>query len=277
MNLTVSLLAGLVMLSPGLTALAVWTLSGQRDGARRPEMPLTSISALAALLCISLITHILAFALSELGWRAAIELGNQFPEAVLGPVIASPYETALALARKVTTTAANFSVFVGVIVIQCCAVAIFITDRGLDIALDGTDLRSQGWLYHSVVRPVRHGYQPVAYVLTLPVHEDRGLGYRGVVDDVRMNHDGEIKVITLAQPEAYVYELTKKPSGLKAWFIQKDDAAHPRIRSHDAKPLTGLLTIEGPQIRNILINQIPDSLIALVASQVPENEPETTP
>ncbi|WP_419755992.1 hypothetical protein [Brevundimonas sp.] len=265
-----------MMLSPGLTALAVWTLSGQRDGARRPEMPLTSISALAALLCVSLITHILAFALSELGWQAAIELGRTYPAHGLGPVVASPYETALALARKSEITVVDFSVFIGVIVIQCIAIWIFITDRGLDIALDGTDLRSQGWLYHSVVRPVRHGYQPVAYVLTLPIHQDRGLGYRGVVDDVRMNQDGEIKVITLAQPEAYVYELTSKPKGLRAWFGPKDDGVHPRIRSHEAKTLTGLLTIEGPQIRNVLINQVPDSLIALVASQISEDAMETS-
>src|SRR3712207_4261522 len=98
MNFTLALLAGLVLILPGITALAAWNFQGAAQGARRPELQLTSISALFIALAIALLMHLLGFALTSLAWSAARELGAAAPSAWPKlPLIANPYETAISL------------------------------------------------------------------------------------------------------------------------------------------------------------------------------------
>jgi len=66
MGLTLGLLACVLVLLPGLAVLAAFNYRTQRGGARRPELPLTAISALVIAVMFSIIVHSAAFMLAEL-------------------------------------------------------------------------------------------------------------------------------------------------------------------------------------------------------------------
>lgn len=269
MNLTLALIAGFAVLLPGLGAFAFWNIRLGRNAVQRPELPLTSGTALFMVLAGSALIHGMGLGLTTLLWNAALEVGACLPPSLRHPIWPRPYDTALALlshpaagAPPVLTSAGLLELLATLLFETVVAIA-FISSDGLDLFLDGTDVSGQGWTYRAVIRPAKHGYTPFAYILTNPVQGTVGLGYQGVVADIRQGADGELKFISLAEPESFSYELqgpdkTEHPGGLHAG---------------DRRALGGVIAIEGSAIRNILIRAV-DSTIIEAARAV---GPSTTP
>ncbi|MBB3473483.1 hypothetical protein [Sphingomonas sp. BK345] len=259
MNFTLALLAGLVLLLPGITALVSWNFQNVYHGAKRPELQLTSVTALFAALGIALAMHLLGYGLVSLGWAAAAQLGEASGHSV-GPLIANPYDMAVALALgSAKASAASLFAFALTVLFECLMAWQLVTSQGLDIVFDEFDVRSQGWVFQHVVRPLRHGYKPIAYILTSTPHGEYGIGYQGVVADIRQGDNGELKSISLADPERFVYQVVhRKPD---------QPRLVPHIETHDRDWIGGVVVLDNAVIRNIVIQNIPDVVIEEVEQE----------
>lgn len=234
---------------PGLTAIAAWNLRGASEVARRPELQLTSINALYVAIATALIVHFVGWAAVKLALAAGIDLDHVLPAIVPRlPLLPNPYDIAARAAHgKYVSAGALMMVAIGA-VLESLFVYYFFRAEGFDLALDGFDGFGQGWVYKNILRPARHGYTPFAYILTHPVQGAYGMGYEGIVGDVRQGVDGELKVITLIGPQAFVYELAApQTQGFSA-----------RLRNHQRRWLGGIIVIEASSIRNVLIHNLPD-------------------
>lgn len=275
MNLTLSLVAGLTLLLPGLSALAAWNFKGAVEGAPGAEIPLTSVNGLVVVVGISAILHLAGYWLAYWIWAAVPAFSTLFPNSAL-PRAAEPYQTLWQLvagAGKASGGAAGNQLppleavaELGLAILALCAFAIRVaSSRLLDVVLDGRDTRSLGWVYQNVIRPRRNGYEPFAYVLTVPAQGEFGIGYQGMVADIRQGPDGQVKSICLSEPEAFVYEIAAGRSE----SARKISPARgsPRVRLHQRRWLGGVVALEAAVIRNIVVHHIPtfvlDELSAL--------------
>lgn len=253
MNLTFALLAGLVLLLPGMTALVGWNLQGATQGAKRPELQLTSVSALFVALAIAIMMHVFGYALVSLFWAAAIELGSYF-NTPHGTIIDNPYEMALAVSSGTgKPNSGSVEAFLIITLLECLLAWRLIASRGLDIALDSLDIRSQGWVFQHVVRPLRHGYTPIAYVLTTSSSSEYGIGYEGIVADIRQGENGELKAISLAEPQRFIYQIIPAD--------EKHPRLKPHLQTHDREWVGGMVALDGAMIRNIVIHTVWQELV----------------
>ena len=276
MNLTLSLIAGLTLLLPGLSALAAWNFRGAAEGAATAELPLTSATALFAILAISGLLHLAGYWVTDLGWSAALDVSARLPaQARILPVIPRPYETLWSLIEHAGRQAAlpgavqapdvRSAAVLGLVILAECVLALRLaTSPLLELVLDGRDVRQQGWVYASVVRPRRNGFEPIAYVLTTPTQGSAGLGYRGLVVEIRQGADGQLKTVSLSEPEVFVYELGVPPSALKS--VRAQPLA--RMRVHPSRWLGGVVAIEARLIRNIVIKNVPSAGLARVEAEL---------
>jgi len=76
LNFTIALLAGLVLLLPGITALVSWNLQGATHGAKRPELQLSSVTALFVALGIAIVMRRPLRSCLEL-WERRAALGER--------------------------------------------------------------------------------------------------------------------------------------------------------------------------------------------------------
>jgi len=252
MNFTLALLAGLALLLPGITALVGWNLQGATQGAKRPELQLTSVNALFVAMAMAILMHVAGYGLVTLFWSASLELGLHIPP--WGPPIQNPYEMALALSfGKGLPSSESVWTFLIVILLESLLAWRLIASRGLDIALDAFDIRSQGWVFQHVVRPLRHGYTPIAYVLTTSTHGEYGIGYEGIVADIRQGDNGELKAISLAEPQRFIYQVVPAD--------EKHPRRKPHLQTHDREWIGGMVALDGSTIRNIVIHTVWHELV----------------
>lgn len=266
MNLTVSLLTGLLLLLPGMAAVAAWNHGGP-DTARRPELQLTSVTTLILLLVISALAHLGGY-LSLGVLRGALIDAYDLWGIDLGPVIAPPYEAALTTFQAKVSPAAppaevvrGLSEFLAIVVLEAGLVFFLVRNAGLDVLLEPFDLRAQGWVYQHVVRPLRHGFTPIAYVLTNLTADDRGVGYEGVVSEIRQGADGEVKVICLGEPSRFLYELRPAKRG---GFL-RPGRPEPDVEIYDSEWIGGVLALEASAVQNIIIQLVDESDVEDVA------------
>lgn len=253
MNFTLALLAGLVLLLPGITALVTWNLQGATQGAKRPELQLTSVSALFVALAMAILMHLIGYGLVSLYWAAALELGG-YLKTPFGEIIDNPYEMALAVsinAGKPSSEAVE--AFLIITLLECLLAWRLVASRGLDIALDALDIRSQGWVFQHVVRPLRHGYTPIAYVLTTSPSGEYGIGYEGIVADIRQGENGELKAISLAEPQRFIYQIIPAD--------EKHPRLKPHLQTHEREWVGGVVALDGAVIRNIVIHTVWQELL----------------
>lgn len=206
--------------------------------------------------------HLLGYGLVSLGWAAAAQVGDSMRHP-LGPLIQNPYDMAVALALGPSKPAtSSIFAFALAILFECVLAWRLVTSQGLDIVFDEFDVRSQGWVFQHVVRPLRHGYKPIAYILTNTPHGEYGIGYQGVVADIRQGDNGELKSISLADPERFVYQVVH----------EKADAPElvPHIETHDREWVGGVVVLESAVIRNIVIQNVPDVVIDEVEQEAEE-------
>ena len=261
MSITLAFLAGVVLLLPGITGLTFWNLLGTRQGARRPDVQLTSITALFVAVVMSIVLHMVGYSLIEIILRAAAELKAQFPTQLHTLTLPdNPYATAIGLAvARPSVSPMALDGFLLTVGIESLAAAAIIASEGLALALDGVDLRSQGWVFQHIVRPAQHGFRPIAYVLTLPVQGEYGIGYEGVIADIRQGSDGEVKLIGLAEPQRFIYRV-----------VPVDPAAPrspPGLVTSDREWLGGVVALEAAVIWNIVVHNVPSSLVDDVDAQ----------
>jgi len=259
LNFTLALLGGLVLVAPGLAALVFWQLRPADDGVRRSDIPLTSANAILLILAVSAIAHLLGWALAEAVRGAGLELGALIrPDQRLGPPFENPYDAVTRLAQeKKGASFAEILAFCAVVAAEGVLAAALVASRGLSIFLAGADLGNQGWVFQHIMRPTRFGLKPIAFVLTHPGGSAAGLAYRGVIVEARQSADGDLKGVTLADPEAFAYEVNTPETD------QADTEL--RISTTTRRPLVGVLSIEAAQIRNILVQTIPDDVLDDIA------------
>ncbi len=256
MNFTLALLAGLVLLLPGVTALSSWNYRGGATRAKRPDLQLTSTTALFIVLTVAIAMHVLGFGLVNLIWASGLELGQIAPASFQRlPLLTPPYDMAVALATGGPTkpTSTDIFVFVLMIIFESLLAWRLMASEGLDILMETVDVHSQGWVFEHIVRPSRHGYKPIAWVLTNPPQGEYGVGYQGVVAEVRQGDNGELKFLSLAQPESFIYQIGALPAGNKT--------SKPKIEIHDRKWIGGVVALEASTIRNVVIQNVSDELV----------------
>jgi hypothetical protein len=251
-NLTLSLLTGLVLLLPGLTAIVAWNGRGARAAARRPDLPLTALSALFASVAVAAVVHGIGYALGEVAVRATDEFGLHSP-------LIAPYPVVIDLifgARSPLLRSALFE-FLLVTLIACVAVARAVLSAGLDLVLSDVDARGQGWVFEHVVRPRANGYVPIAYVFTNMVSDGVGIGYQGPIAEIRQTEDGKVRTIAIGQPQRFLYELRsgEQPSGRSA----RARRGAPRLIVRGRRWLGGVVALDGDVVRNIVVRNLSDA------------------
>lgn len=110
MNLTLSVVAGLLLILPGLAAIASWNIRATRSGATRPELPLTAVSVLLIAMGVSLCAHLIGYGVIEIVRGALVAGGTHLsepgiinvclralfaPDQTLQPIGDNPFSTAL--------------------------------------------------------------------------------------------------------------------------------------------------------------------------------------
>lgn len=209
MNLTLSLIFGMLWLAPGILALILWNQRGRRQGVRQPEQHLTALNGIALALGVSLAVHLVGALLADLVTEALRELGHG--------TLVSPYRTmAILLTRPISGTGARaiepeqmsgVLEFGGVLVWLSALVWMLGRSPGLSLMLSGRDSHGLGWAFQHIVAPAEHGYVQVAHVLTTTIENGKGLGYAGGIVDIRLSDTGQVKAITLSPTERFVYAL----------------------------------------------------------------------
>ncbi len=274
MNFTLALLGGLTLILPGLVALMAVHLQSGRYGARRIDLPVTSTLGLVVVLGVSMLAHLLGWALFDLGVNVAREFQGRWPGLTkLWGLATNPYEAAVRLAEGGKASLGEIVGFLATVGAEAGLAVAIVMSRGFVLVVGGVDLGNQGWLFQKIILPIRHGLQPVAYVLTVPQSDGTGLGYRGVIVEARQNVDGELKGLTLNGVETYTYRVpVHRPSSDPVSGDEiEEDLADLRLSTSRRRPLAGVLVLEASQIRNVLIVTIPDDVVSEIL-RLPDEE-----
>lgn len=268
MNLTLSVVVGLLLILPGLAAIAAWNIRANRSGATRPDLPLTAVSVLLVALGVSLLAHITGYILVELVRHGLIAAGEGLPAPVamwpplkglltdghaLWPVWANPFVAALhAAAVTNAELAPTDAVFLSLaIIVEALIVVSVVSDDGFDLGVEDIDVSNQGWVFQHYVRPAQNGYRAIAHVLTSTTHNGLGVAYRGTVVDLRQSEKGETLAVSLLEPERFLYEL--KPAKAAAWRSPPKPAAFEHSK---AEYIGGVVSLEARVIANVVIQTV---------------------
>ncbi|WP_165191715.1 hypothetical protein [Caulobacter soli] len=286
MGLTTSFFVCLLLLLPGLTGLAVWNFRGNRQTARRPELPLTAVNSLFVTFAISLAVHMIGVMAVELMVRAVREWNAlDLPRL---PNAHNPYPAAVGLlvARVDNAKVGDLYGLLWLIVFECAVVARTLMSQGVNLAFEGQDLRGVGWADKHFLQPLRHDYTPIGFV-TLKITEDgRGVGYSGPIDELRLSADGEVKSVSLGQPQRFVYELIAGRSGgerLAESRVRRQLARQPEFEIYDPQWVGGVVHLSAERIETIVIlNRLDEALRDEAADEADQNsapsqdQPETS-
>jgi len=256
-----------------MALMAVHLQSG-RHGARRIDLPITSTLGLVVVLGVSLLAHLLGWALSVLGIGVAQDLRGLWPPLTkIYGLTVNPYDAIVRLAEGEKAGLTDIVLFLLTVGFEAFVAVAIVMSRGFSLVVGGIDLGNQGWLFQKVIVPIRHGLQPVAYVLTVAQSDGTGLGYRGVIVEARQNADGELKGLTLNGVETFTYRVP----AIGADPAPDAEIAELRLSTSPRRPLAGVLVLEAGQIRNVLIVTIPDDVVSeILAMDDPPAAPAAT-
>lgn len=272
MNLTLSLLAGLLLLLPGLGAVAAW--NNGSEAARRPELQLTSLTVLFAILALSMLSHLATYGVIYLLREAAVQFGD-VSGVRYGPVLDNPYVAAFQFTvsrtpptldeKETAATLIRLACFLVVVVLQSAFVFLLVRNPGLDVVFEKQDLRGQGWAFQRIVRPSRHGFVPYARVFTTLTSGDRGLGYEGVIAELRQGADGEIKSLFLAECHQFTYELV--PGKAAHWLRGGKTDATFTVHSWIKEDPEEEVALDAAAIRHVVLDHLDEQDLADVLEE----------
>lgn len=263
MPITLAVIAGLALLLPGLTAIALSSLRGRRNAASRPELQLTAVSVIVVAVGGSLLVHLITYGFVYGGLWSAQILGHALPSpghlnqviaaifydhGHLRPALPNPFDLIVKIAGGGSISPAALAEIVIVLVFETGLAVSFVADEGVDLFLDGVDVNNQGWVFEHITRPGQNGYRPIAYVLTTIQKDGLGIGYKGVVGDIRQSDKGETLAISLNEPERFLYEL--RPSTP----LDSGQRGPPTFDRYPDEYIGGVVALDAKVILNIVVS-----------------------
>lgn len=282
MNLTLGVLASILALLPGLALVASFNFRTRRGGARRPEMPLTAISALVLAIFFAIFVHFVAF------WAAsgALALGEAIHARFafrIGPAIRNPLAAGFdALGGKPITFEEGIALF-GVLFLEVAAIANFTFGRAFQLVIDTIDYNSQGWVFEHITRPAENGYTPVGHVYTSTMSGRFGIAYKGAVTDIRQDEKGQVLSIALSRPERFLYEIgelsvrSRPPRRWTVWRPETPGTEMIAINHHGKETVGGVVSLDARIINNIVVHCISNKLLEEIDQSLSSSESENTP
>lgn len=276
MALTLGLLACVLVLLPGLAVLAAFNVRTRRAGVRRPEMALTTISALLIAVFFSIVVHFAAFILAHLTLDFATAVHARFPSLDFGPVVANPIASFIEAIEGKPMPLPTAIALAATLLLECIAVGSFMLSGAFALTFERQDFNSQGWVFEHVTRPAENGYTPVGHVYTATMSGNYGIAYKGPIIDLRQGDKGEILSIALARPERFLYELgsSEVPAFPKRGWLWRDrgptaDSGN-RVRHHQKDYTGGVVALDARVINNIVVHSIANSLLEAIDAAVPD-------
>ncbi|MBB4859198.1 hypothetical protein HNO88_002527 [Novosphingobium chloroacetimidivorans] len=156
MPLTLGFLTSVLILLPGLVALATFNLRVGRAGARRPEQSLTAISALVAVTIVAVMTHYVGWVVAAAAIDAAIAIHDAW-HVDLGPAVPNPIATFFTAVTNATPITPNEAIApAALLLLEVFAIIGFVGSDSFDLLVDRMDWSGQGWVFqHNASRPER--------------------------------------------------------------------------------------------------------------------------
>lgn len=275
MALTLSVIAGIALLLPGLFSVLFWNVRARRHSASRPDLPITAVSVLAISIFVSMFAHLITWYIFYAARLFAVEAGAGLlkvaPWLPLPLPLANPMETIVNLAHGDSINPMSVAMVAAAILIEIGIVGAIVADDGFDLMLEGMDLNNQGWVYTYIMRPAQNDYRPLAYVLTSLQKEGLGIGFRGVVADIRQSERGETLALSLSAPERFLFELKAGHDG----GVYGGEARDPTFIRYQDEPVGDVVSLDGKVIQNIVISnprakRLDDLATLLDASGIPD-------
>jgi hypothetical protein len=267
MNFTLGFLTSVLIILPGLAALAAVNLRAGRSGARRPEQPLTSVSALVAALLVSLLVHFLAFWLAAGALQFARAVHTAWPALDLGTALPNPISAFYAaLVSDRVMTIDTVVALMALVAFEIAAVVAFTASDAFDLMMDRVDVGAKGWVFQHVTRPAEQGYAPIGHVFTSTMHGEHGIAYKGMIIDIRQGDKGELLAVTLSRPERFLYAIgsfeTAPAAPWRRMFGVAPDAEPGSGFVHHPKDYVGgVVSLDAHAISNIVVHNIARSLL----------------
>lgn len=250
-SLTLAVVTGVAILLPGFFAILLWNPRARRYAVARPDLPVNALSVLAIGVAVSLIAHLLTGLAIGLVQTLLIDVSRFLPADYRTPAV-NPIGTLLIVAQggpKAAALSASDLVWgICAPIFSTLAVVMLMADDALDVATEGWDFGGHGWAYTHIIKPTQHGHRPIAYVLTDLQHDGLGVGYRGVVADIRQSSDGQTQSISLASPARFLFEL--KPGTSRRWT----PSSEPALVRYAERPVGDVISLDQKVIHDIVVS-----------------------
>ena len=264
MSLTIGLFIVVLIILPGLVAIARYNQRSGKAGVRRSEMPLTAVSTLAVAVIFSILVHGIAWGATGAISSMLDAAGASLQTYPLGPSVGNPIEDLyLALASDTILEPRSALVLAAIYGIEIVAIVHFVGSDAFGVMLDGFDAGSHGWVYQHITRPAEYGYTPIATVFTKTTYDNMGIAYVGPVIDVRQGSDGTVLSIALSQPERFLYRTETKPpqNRLKALLGSKEASAESGFKRYERTYVGGVIALSGSEIANLNVRVVANDLL----------------
>ena len=278
MPLTLGFLASVIILLPGLVALAAFNFRVGRAGARRPEQQLTTINALVAAVILSIMTHYLGYLVAAGVIDAGIAINEAFPKLDLGPAVVNPvgaYYAAVTSGKAMPGPTAIATA--ALLAFEVFAVLAFVGSETFDLLLEPLDWTGQGWVFQHITRPAENGYAPIGHVFTSTMSDGYGVAYKGIVIDARQGTNGELVSIALARPERFLYQLGSFPTKPSRWPWRSREETGEFDRPtgftlHGKETVGGVVQLDARVITNVVVHSVAQSLLEEIAPGAADEE-----
>lgn len=264
LGLTFAVVTGVAILLPGFFGILVWNTRSKRHAVSRPDLPVNALSVLTIGVALALVAHLSTGLLISLIQVLCTELGRLWvPKGITLYPAVNPIEMMLVLAQG-GERAANLSTAEVVLglsgpLLSTVLLLIVMNDDGMDMATEGWDFGGHGWAYTYIVQPAQHGYRPIVYVLTDLQHDGLGVGYRGIIDDIRLNAEGQTQSISLAAPARFLFEIAPRS---KHTFRKSSD---PTLNRYPEKPIGAVINLDRRVIHDIVVSSPEDRILKQLA------------
>jgi hypothetical protein len=124
-----------------------------------------------------------------------------------------------------------------------------VADDGFDLMLEGMDLNNQVGLH--AYHPARTERLPPASICAHHAQKDNlGIGFRGVVADIRQSERGETLALSLSEPERFLFELNAGKDG----GGYGGEASEPSFVRNKDEGVGDVVSLDGKVIQNIVIS-----------------------
>lgn len=251
-SLTLAIVTSVAILLPGFFAILLWNARSRRYAVARPDLPINALSVMAIGVAVSLAAHMIVGGVIHILQTLLIDLSAHLPTFVprytaVNPVVAL---AVIVQGGEAAKTMGAYQLSMGFLspLLSTFAVIGFMNDDAIDVATEGWDFGGHGWAYSHITRPSQHGHRPIAFVLTELQHEGLGVGYRGVVADIRQSSDGQTQSISLVSPSRFLYEIQ---AGTKSRWHGDEE---PALVRYPERPIGDVINLDQKVIHDIVIS-----------------------